>query len=268
VATVDAEQLASSPWVERLGRAGLVAKGVLYGIVGVLALAIPLNLGGKATDRHGALRTVAAQPLGEVLLVVLGIGFAGYAVWRFAQAFLDRGHEGEGPKALAKRVSYLARGLLYAASAFVALALVGGLGSGGSNEQEETAKVLDLPLGRWIVLAVGLAFLAAGLYNLYRSVTGRFRKHLREYEMGNPEHGWTIVVGVAGHAARAVVFGLIGAFLVKASVEYEAEEAIGIDGALRKLAQQPYGDVLLGAVAVGLIAYGVYCLVQARYREV
>jgi hypothetical protein len=268
VATVDAEQLANSPWVERLGRAGLVAKGVLYGIVGVLALAIPLNLGGKATDRHGALRTVAAQPLGEVLLLALGIGFGSYAVWRFVQAFLDRDHEGKGLKGLAKRASYLARGLLYAGSTFVAFALVGGLGSGGSDEQEETAKVLDLPLGRWIVLTVGLGFLAAGAYNVYRSVTGKFRKHLREHEMGDTEHGWTIAVGVAGHAARAIVFGLVGAFLVKAAVEYEPDEAIGIDGALRKLAQQPYGEVLLGAVAAGLIAYGVYCLVQARYREV
>lgn len=263
-----AQQVANSPWVERLGRAGLVAKAAIYAIIGVLALAIPLGLGGKATDRQGALRTVAQQPLGEVLLFALAAGFAGYAVWRFAQAFLDRDDEGTGPKALAKRVSYFARGLLYTATAFIAVALVAGIGSGGSDETEETARVLDLPLGRWIAGAIGGAFLAAGAYNLYRSLTKKFRKHLHEHEMGNTERRWAIVVGVVGHAARAVVFGLIGAFLVKAALEYDSEEAIGIDGALRKLAQQPYGEVLLGAVAAGLVAYAVYCLVQARYREV
>jgi Domain of Unknown Function (DUF1206) len=266
--TIDTREVAQSPWVERLGRLGLVAKAAIYAIVGLLALAIPLGLGGKTTDRQGALRTVAAQPLGEVLLVALALGFFGYAAWRFVQAFLDRDNEGTGLKGIAKRVSYLARGLLYAGSGVIALSIVGGLGSGGSNEQEETAKVLDLPAGRWIVGAVGAGFLAVGVYNLFRSLTGKFRKHLRENEMGGTERGWTIVVGVAGHAARGVVFGLIGVFLVKAAWEYDPNEAIGIDGALRKLVEQPYGELLLGVVAAGLLAYAAYCLVQARYREV
>ena len=268
MSVLDAKQAADSPWVERLGRVGLLAKAAIYGIVGALALAIPLGLGGKTTDRHGALRTVAEQPLGEALLFALAAGFAGYAVWRFAQAFLDRDREGTGLKALAKRVSYFARGLLYVASAVVALALVVGVGSGKTDEREETAKVLDWPYGTWIVGAVGAGFLIAGIYNLYRSLTAKFRKQLREHEIPRAERGWAIAVGVAGHAARAVVFGLIGAFLVKAAVQYDAQEAIGIDGALRKLVQQPYGEPLLGVVAAGLLAYALYCLVQARYREV
>jgi hypothetical protein len=268
MSTADASAVANSRWVGRLGRAGLVAKGVLYGLIGALAVAVPLNLGGKTTDRQGALRTVAAQPLGEVLLLALAAGLGGYALWRFAQAFFDRDDEGTGLKALAKRVSYVARGLFYGAFALIAAALVVGIGSGGSNEQEETAKVLDLPFGTWIVGAVGAAFLVAGTYNLYRSASGSFRKHLREHEMGNTEHTWAIVVGVVGHGARAVVFVLIGIFLVRASLQYDPGEAIGIDGALRKVAQQEYGEALLGAVGAGLFAYGVYCLVQARYREV
>ena len=260
--------MAQSPWVERVGRFGLVAKGVLYGIVGAIALAIPLGVGGEPEDREGALRSVASVPFGEVLLIALGAGFAGYAIWRFVQAFLDRDGEGTGLKGLAKRIGYLGRGLLYAGSAFIAFSIVGGLGSGGSNEREETAKVLDLPLGRWIVAAVGAAFLIAGAYNLYRSLTGKFRKHLHEEEMGGTERRWTIVVGVFGHAARGVVFALIGLFLARAAWQYDAREAVGIDGALSKVAAQPYGGALLAAVAAGLIAYGLYCLVQARYREV
>lgn len=263
-----AEQAAQSRWVERAARAGHVAKGVLYAVVALLALQIPLRLGGETTDRQGALRTIAQQPAGEAMLLALAAGLIGYAMWRFAQAFLDRDAEGSGIKGLAKRVSYLARGLLYAAFALLALALVIGWGSGGGNEQEDTARVFELPAGRWLVAAVGAGFLAAGIYNAYRSVTGKFRKHLREHELGRQARAWTIAVGVFGHAARGVVFTLVGVFLLRAAWQYDSKEAIGLDGALRKVAQAGYGDGLLGVVAAGLFAYGLFCVVQARYRNV
>ena len=253
--------------VEWLGRAGLLAKGVLYAIVGLLAIQIPLGLGGKTTDRQGALRTVAAQPLGEVMLVVLGIGLLGYAISTLVEAVLDRGEEGDGPKGLAKRAGYLGRSFLYIGSAVIAFGLVIGAASGGSNEKEETANVLQWPLGRWVVGLVGLGILGAGLFNFYRALTRKFRKDLREHEMGGARP-WAIAVGVVGHAARGVVFGLIGLFLVKAAVQYDPTEAVGIDGALRTLTQQPYGPWLLGLVAAGLLAYALFCGVQARYREV
>jgi hypothetical protein len=265
---IDTHDLARSPWVEWLGRAGLVAKGIVYGLIGALALAIPLGLGGKTTDRHGALRTVAEAPLGELMLLALAVGLAGYAIWRLVEAFLDREDEGWSPKGIAKRIGYLGRGAVYAGSAFYAFAIAVGFGGGGGgNEQKETANVLELPGGRWLVGVVGLAFAGAGAYNLYRSGTRKFRKHLHEDEMGGTERRWVTVAGVAGHAARGVVFALIGVFLVKAAWQYDPHEAIGIDGALRKLAQHAYGEILLGGVAAGLLAYGLYCLVQARYRE-
>ena len=268
MAIAEAKQAGRSEWVERAGRLGLVAKGVLYCIVGALALAIPLGLGGKATDRQGALRTVAAQPLGEALLFALAAGFAGYAIWRFVQAFLDRDDEGTGAKGVAKRVTNLGKGLLYAASCALALALVIGAGSGGHDEKEETARIFEFTYGRLFVGVLGLAFLAAGAYNAYRSLSGKFRKDLREHQMNHDARPWAIAVGVAGHAARGVVFGLIGLFLVRAAWQYDAQEAIGVDGALLKLAQQPYGGVLLGVVAAGLAAYGLFCFVQARYRRI
>jgi len=264
----DLQRAADSGWVEGAGRFGLLAKGAIHAVIGLLAIQIPLGSGGKATDRQGALRTVAAQPAGEVLLFVLAAGFGGYAVWRLMQAIFDRSDEGHGIKGLAKRAGYLGRGLFYAGSCFVALALVVGLGSGGSNEQEEAALVLDLPLGRWIVGGVGLGFLGAGAFNGYRSLTGKFRKHLREHEIGPKARPWTIAVGVFGHAARAVVFALIGVFLLRAALQYDPREAIGIDGALRKVAQAEQGDLLLSLVAGGFLAYAAYCVVQARYREV
>jgi Domain of Unknown Function (DUF1206) len=268
MAVLEAKRAAKSPWVEWAGRLGLVAKGMIYALVGGLALAVPLGLGGKASDKEGALRTVAAQPYGEFLLIALAVGFACYAIWRFVEAFLDRGDEGTGLKGIAKRIGYLGRGLLYAGSCFVAISLVAGLGSGGSDEKEETAKVIDWPLGRWIVGAVGAGILIAGVYNLYRSVTKKFRDDLREHEMSPNVRSWAIAVGVVGHAARGVVFGLVGIFLVKAALEFDPKEAIGIDGALLKLARQDYGEWLLGLVAAGLFAYALFCFVQARYREV
>ncbi|MBA2474718.1 MAG: DUF1206 domain-containing protein [Actinobacteria bacterium] len=262
-----AERTAQSPWVERGARLGFVAKGLLYALVGILAIEIPLGLGGKTTDRQGALRTVAAKPFGEVLLLALALGLAGYALWRLVQAFLDRDDEGSGLKGLAKRAGYLARGVLYGGLSVLAVSIVVGAGSGGSSEQEETARVLDWPLGRWIVGAAGLGFLAAAGFNGYRAVSQKFRDDLREQQIDSAARPWVTVVGVVGHAARGVVFGLIGLFLVRAAYRYDSKEAIGLDGALRKLAQASYGSWLLGLVAAGLVAYALFCFVQARYRR-
>ena len=261
-------EVAESRWVERAGRAGYVAKGVIYGLIGLIAIQVPLNLEDDPEDRQGALRMVAQQPFGELLLLALAAGLAGYALWRLAQAIFDTEDDGTDAKGLAKRASYLARAGLYGFFAFSAFALVAGLGSSGGNEQQEAATLFDLPLGRWLVAAIGLGFLGAGAYNGYRSLTKGFRKHLREHEVSPKVHGWVIALGVAGHAARAVVFGLVGLFFLKAAWEYDPSEAKGIDGALRAVANAPYGPALLFAVGAGLMAYGAFCLVQARYREV
>jgi hypothetical protein len=268
MSSAELRRAAHGPGVEWAARAGHVAKGATYVVVALLAIQIPLGLGGETTDRQGALRTIAQQPAGELMLIVLAAGLAGYALWRFVQAFLDRDGEGKEPKGLAKRASYLARGLLYLGLCFAALALVIGWGSSGGNEKEEAAWMLDKPGGRWIVAAIGAGFLAAGLYNGYRSLTGKFRKHLREHEIGKAARPWTIAVGVLGHAARGVVFGLVGVFLLRAALQFDPQEAIGVDGALLKVAQADYGRFLLGLVAAGLLAYGLFCFVQARYRAV
>jgi len=268
VAVAEAKRAGQSDWVERAGRIGLAAKGAIYAVIALLALQIPLGLGGETTDKDGALRSVAEQPFGEVLLIALALGFAAYALWRFVQAVLDRDREGTDPKGLAKRAGHFGSGLIYAASCVAATAFVIGGGSGGGNEKKETARVFDLPLGRWIVLAAGLGFLGAGAFFVYRAVSRKFREDLREHEMHSDVRPWAIRVGVVGYAARGLVFGLIGVFLLKAAIEYDAKEAIGLDGALLKLSQQSYGNFLLGLVAAGLLAYALYCFVQARYRRI
>jgi hypothetical protein len=262
-------------WYSWLARIGLVAKGVSFGIVGVLAVKLAFGHGGEATSRQGALATLADESFGKVLLVLLAFGFAAYAIWRFVQAFAEReDDEGEAKgeaKKWGKRIGYVGRGLIYAALAVTAVKLLTHSGGGESqNEQarKSTAMVLDWPAGRWLVGLVGLAIIGAGIWNLYRGLTRKFEDRWRSGEMSETERRWGGRIGFAGHLARAVVFGLIGLFITKAAVEYDPKESIGLDGALQKLVDTDYGPYLLGLTAAGLICYGLYCIVDARYRDV
>jgi hypothetical protein len=264
-----------SGWYEGVARSGLVAKGISYGLVGALAVGVALGQGGKATSRSGALATIADESWGKIVLALLAAGFAAYALWRFVQAIFERGDEDEGEakgaaKKWGKRAGYVGRGVIYAGLTFTTVTLLTGSGGGESQNQQAdrtTSTVFDLPAGRWIVLLGGLAILGAGLWNVYRGFSTKFEEKWRG-GMSRVERTWGTRAGVVGHIARGVVFGLVGIFLGKAAIEYDPKDAIGLDGALQKLAEAPYGPVLLGLTSAGLIAYGVFCLVDARYRDV
>jgi Domain of Unknown Function (DUF1206) len=263
-------------WYTALARTGLVAKGVSYGLVGVLAVALALRAGGQATSRQGALEKLATNSFGTVVLALLAIGFAAYAIWRFVQAVAEREDPGDGEakgaaKKWAKRTGYVGRGLIYAGLTASTVKIL--LGSGGGQSQtgkahKTTAVVLSWPAGTWLVGIAGAVVVGVGLWNLYRGVALKFEDRWRTGEMGEQARTWGARVGVVGHVARAVVFSLIGIFLVKAAIDYNPKDAIGLDGALRKLANAGYGPYLLGLTAAGLVAYGLYCLVDARYRDV
>lgn len=264
---------AGSGWYEWVARIGLVAKGISYGILGVLAIGVALGKGGETTSRSGALAELAQHPYGKVLLIVLAIGFACYALWRIVQAFAERADdpdaEGEAKK-WATRAGYLGRAAIYAGLAYVSVKIL--LGSHVQQSQDKqarqhTAEALSWPAGRWIVAAAGLVIIGAGLWNLYRGVAQKFADKWRG-GMGQSAKTWGAWIGTIGHIARAVVFTLIGLFITKAAIDYDPKEAIGLDGALQKLAQHSYGSWLLGITAAGLIAYGVYCLFDAWYRDV
>jgi len=266
-----AEAEKGSGWYAWLARTGLVAKGISFGIVGVLAIKLALGDGGKATSRQGAMQALSHNSFGKGLLIVLAFGFAAYAIWRFVQAFAERGDDDGEAKTWAKRAGYLGRGLIYAGLTFTTIKIL--TGSGGQESQNQkahktTAAILGWPGGRWIVGLAGLCIVGAGLWNAYRGVTKKFEDRWRTGRMSNTERKWGSRAGVLGHLARAVVFTLVGIFITKAAVDYDAKEAIGIDGALQKLVNQSYGPWLLGVTAAGLLAYGVFCLVDARYRDV
>jgi hypothetical protein len=260
-------------WYAVVARSGLVAKGVSFGIVGALAVKLALGDGGKATSRQGALQALAQHSFGKVLLILLAAGFAAYALWRFLQAFAER--DGGGDKAAlkkwGKRAGYIGRGLIYAGLTYSAIKILTGAAANQSQNQKAhktAATVLSWPGGTWIVGIAGAAIVGAGLWNLYRGLSRKFEDKWRVGEMSAGARRWGGRVGVLGHLARAVVFGLMGIFVVKAAVDYNPKDAIGLDGALQKLAHASYGPYLLGLTAAGLVCYGLYCFVDARYRDV
>jgi hypothetical protein len=257
-------------WIEILGRTGLVAKGVSYALVGFLALEVALGKGGRATSRQGALATIASHGWGELLLIALALGFAAYALWRFAETIWPEGDDGFF-KRTGKRIGTLARGLIYAGLTYSAFKIAFGSGAGQSQNESArrtTAHVLSWNHGTWIVGIAGGCILAAGLYNGYRGLARKFTKRWNTGAMSERARRWAERVGVAGLLARGVVFGLIGVFVIKAAIDYDPRDAIGLDGALQKLGHETYGEWLLGLTAAGLLAYAIFCLVEARYRRV
>jgi hypothetical protein len=256
-------------WLGWLGRLGMAAAGFLYCLIGFLAVELALGAGGKAADRTGALQELSGEWWGTALLVVVAVGFAGYALWRFAVAALGEKLEaGDDELSAWKRLWYVARGLFYAFLCFTTVELLVGWHSGSANEKEQTAKVLDWPAGRWLVGAFGVGLVCWGIGSLYRGVTRKFKDDLRTEQMSARAENWVTRIGVVGYLARAVVYALIGVFFIRAAWQYDPDEALGLDGALQKLADQTFGPLLLGVVAAGLFAYGVFYFVRAAYREV
>ena len=258
-----------------LGRAGFVAKAFVYAVVAILALLLAFGAGGGTTDQKGAVRTLADEPGGVILLVALGLGLVAYGVWRIATSVLDRDDEGDGATGVARRVgqgiagaSLLGLGALSFAVAAGSDGGLGGAGGGSGGPQQTTAGVLEWPAGPWLIGAAGVVLGAVGVFQLWSGIGGRFMDDVdRRKTTTDGERlalRWT---GGVGYGALGALLGLMGAFLVQAAVEHDPSEAKGLDGALASTLQGPGGRWLLGAVALGLLAYAAFNLLQARYRE-
>jgi hypothetical protein len=260
----------------QLAQAGLAARALLYATIGVLAVQIALQGGGgEQASQSGALRSLAQEGAwGTFLVGLLGFGLAGYALWRLSQFFIEKGDDEDSEaKKWVMRISYLVRAVIYAGLSVLAFTIAfgssgGGGGGGGSGTQTMTARVMDAPGGRWLVGLVGLIIIGVGLYQAYKAYTGDFMEELRTEQMHPQERRWVHRLGIAGHSARAVAFSIIGFFVTLAAVQFDPQEAVGLDGALQRLARQPYGPWLLLLVALGLFAYGVYQAARVRYVDV
>jgi hypothetical protein len=268
-ATAEVRRVAHGRWVDRIGRLGLLAQGFSYVLVGALAVELAFGLGGEATSRQGALATLSDETGGVILLAVVAFGFLGYAIWRLAQGIFDRGGDGDDAKGLAKRAGQLGKAAIYLGLTWATVVLiVDGPTGDGKEEDRVTAGVFDWPAGRWIIAAVGVAILAVAAYQFYRALSRKFMDEMEDYKLTSRSRTWLERVGVVGIFARGIVFGLIGAFLLKAVIEFDPDEAVGLDGALFKLTEAPYGGALLAATAAGLVIFGLFCGLQARYRDV
>ena len=249
-----------------LSRAGFVARGLIYGIIGVLALDLALGRGGKITNQQGALRSVEQHSFGHLLLAILAVGLGGYSLWRLFRAAL--GHGPEGADSGLERLGALGSGIAYAVICAIAIQILVGTSGTSGNASKTTNDVFGWPAGRWLVGIGGLVMLGVGLYQLIRGVRQKFLDDSNTQTMSPPVRKWFTALGTVGHLARAVVFGLVGFFLVKSSIDYRANEAIGLDGALAKLYDGAYGSWLLGSVAAGLVAFAVFSVMEARYRRI
>jgi hypothetical protein len=252
-----------------LTRIGFVARGVIYATIGLLAIQVAMHSSTKATDQRGAMEAIQKQAFGNWLLIAVAVGLGGYALWRFVQAIVGQGPQGGGDHSTIGRIIATSSGVAYAGMCALAVSiLVGSSSHSSTSPHKSTAGVLGWPEGQWLVGAAGVIFIGVGLYQGYKGVSKKFLEEDKTDQMGAATKRWITRLGVIGHLARMVAFGLIGIFVVKAAVDYAPSKAVGLDGALRNLAHQTYGPLLLGLVAVGLVAFGLYAITDARYRRI
>lgn len=256
-------------WIERLARFGYAAKGIVYVLVGILAFQAAFNWGGKVTGSKGAFQTIAAQPFGGILLFLVAFGLLGYVIWRFVQAVYDPEHNDEGFGAWARRLSYVASGIVYGSLAFFAFKIVfTSTSSSGGSSNQKTATLLAQPFGQWLVGTVGVAIVAYGFYCFYRAITTKFRSKLKLFQMSIETEKWTTRIARFGLSAKGIVSVITGYFFIQAAKSSDPSQAKTTEGALQSIQQQPYGAWLMGIVALGLFAYGIHLMVQARYRRI
>ena len=262
----EGDKLAGSKPLGWLARAGLIARGLVYFIIGLLAIELALGEGGKAANQQDALKTIAQQPFGKTLLILVAIGLAGYALWRLVRAAV--GHGAEQRDSGSDRVAALASGIAYGILCFTAVEIISGSGTGSGTPKEATGGVLGWTGGTVIVVIAGAALIGVAIYQAYKGLAKKFLEDAKTGEM-TPEvrKGYT-VLGVFGLVARAVIFALVGYGLIKAAINYNPKQAVGLDGALRQLADSSFGPVLLGVVAAGLAGFAIYSIADARYRKV
>ena len=259
------EEFVRSDAFRWLARAGFAARGIVYVIIGILAIKLALGSGGTSANQQGALRAIADQPFGKVLLILVSIGLGGYSLWRLARAAI--GHGPEGSDSGFDRVAAFASGVVYAGLCAIAVEILLGSGSSG-GAQKTTAGVFGWPGGTWLVGIAGVVLIGVGLYQGYRGISKDFLADSKTEQMSARTRRWIEWIGTFGHLARMVVFCLVGVFLIKAAIDFNPDKAVGLDGALAKVDHASYGPFLLGLVAAGLIAVGTYSLSDARFRRI
>ena len=261
-----ARRASHSPAARFLARAGLTARGVIYILVGWVAVLVALGHSSREADQQGALHLLAGKSYGLVSLWLLGLGFAGYALWRLSEAAF--GVTGDRPGA-GPRLKSLARAVIYAGLSYLTFTVISGTDrSQSARQQDMTATAMQHPAGRVLVGVAGLVIVACGITLVVEGARKKFMKYLQTARMSTRVHRVVKLLGTTGTIARGLVFALAGVLVIDAAVAHKASESGGIDKALLTLRDQPFGPFLMMLAALGLIIFGVYGLCEARWRKV
>jgi hypothetical protein len=263
--TRTARRASNSPAAHFLARAGLTARGVIYILVGWVAVLVALGHSSREADQQGALHLLAGKPYGLVSLWLLAIGFAAYALWRLSEAaFGVSGEPGAGP-----RLKSLARTVIYAALSYLTFTVIAGTDRSQSRQQQDmTASAMQHPAGRLLVGVVGGVIVICGIVLIVEGARKKFMKHLKTAQMSARTRRVVRLLGITGTIARGLVFALVGVLVIASAVTHKASESGGIDKALLTLRNQPFGEFLMILAALGLVVFGVYGLCEARWRKV
>lgn len=269
----------ASRWVEKVARVGFVAKGLLYATVGVLASCAGLGRGGTTTDSRGAMERLVTMPFGEVLLACMAFGLVGYAIWRIVEGIVDPDDRGRDAKGIALRASFVARGLIHLGLAWSAAMLASRMprsfsfgsgpgSSGGSDQQTQsmTATAISLPMGRWLVLAVAIGIASFGAWQVVRAFRAKLSRNVDKADAEREVGAWVIAVSRFGIGARGLVFVVLGWLLALAAWRSDPGQAGGVERGLQVFAELGWWPLV--AIGAGLVAYGVYQLLSAKYRRI
>lgn len=249
-----------------LARAGLTARGIIYILVGWVAILVAVGQSKREADQRGALQLLAGKPYGVASLWLLGIGFAAYALWRLSEAAFGVTGDGNGA---GPRLKSLCRAAVYAFFAYLTFQVISGTqGSQKRQQQDLTAKVMRHAGGRWLVGIVGLIIVIIGVTLIIEGVRRKFMKYLKTAQMSPRTRRIVELLGVIGTTARGLIFSLAGVLVIESAAAYKPAKSGGIDKALLTLRNQPLGELLLALAALGLIIFGIYGLCEARWRKV
>lgn len=255
-------------WIENFARFGYIAKGAIYVLIGGFTAAAAFGSGGQKAGKATVLKTIEGLPGGTVLLGLLAFGLLGYAVWRFTQAIKDTENDGTDSKGMIKRVGYVISGLMYGFLAYYAVKLITQAGSsGGGSRETMVAKLLSQPFGQWLVGLVALGFAIKGVRQIYKAYTGKFKKKVQQSSISADKKRLFEKWGRFGYYSRGVILLIVGYMFIKAAIQSNPNQAGGTQEAFSYLQDASYGPYLMGLIAIGLIGYGIWAFIKAKYRS-
>ena len=258
-------------WIENFARFGYAAKGVVYCLVGILAcIAAFGSRKSDETSKTDALKLIQEQPFGKILLAIVALGLLGYVLWRFIEALKDPHHHGTKAKGILTRIGYGISALIYLGLSIFAFKLIlNGNSSGGEGNTKQSIinKLMEHEAGLWAIGIVALIIIGKGISHIIKAISGKYRKELKEEKIDHKYRDLLIKAGGIGYFARGVVWGIIGYLLLRAVFNSNPSQAGGADNAL-SFVEDGFGSLVLGIIALGLICYGIFKILEGMYKKI